>query len=153
MAKTQKSIDEKTNVYINVKKIRQGGRALSDEQYSDREPEYQEIQKITIHKTKGDLFFCPGSIEIDKNLLDEKGLFLVIVLYQTGDTFGTSYGNHHIVNAYKTEEEANNKKDGINKHYEEYQKTGKYTGYCPWIGYFERLENVLVEYVEFTDAE
>lgn len=63
---------------------------------------------------------------------------VVIVRYSSGDSFGTSCGNWHIIGAYPAE---SNKSKEIVKTI----RKGKYKGYCPWKGYFEELESVDIE--------
>lgn len=90
-------------------------------------------------------------------------VYLVVVRYTTGCTFGSVQGCWEIINAYKTQEEANaianvieedDKAEKLYEHqYKEHQYNGKpkpeelvlkYKGsdYVPWRGYFEALEEV-----------
>jgi len=67
-------------------------------------------------------------------------VWVVVVRYTTGDSFGTTYGEWHVESAYETIDEANEIKKKIEEG--EY-KSG--LGYTPWVGYFESLEGVHVE--------
>lgn len=61
-------------------------------------------------------------------------VYLVIVRYSTGDTFGTTFGEWKIIGIFKTETESELVRFDI--------ENGTYKGSKPWQGYFERLESV-----------
>jgi len=63
-------------------------------------------------------------------------VYVVVVTYQTGDTFGYSTGNVSIVDVFNEEETACEVAASIR------EKT--FPGYTPWNGYFEALESVRV---------
>jgi hypothetical protein len=149
---------------------RHGGEAIDPEdKWTDHEPEY--------------IDWYPGVIYIDEPLVSAKtkagtpfvetvscsdavkkgdDIFLLVVRYQTGGTFGLTHGCWEIIGAYKTEDEAKKlgaiieEDDRISKLYEREnrfktiklepppvrQYNGSNRGYLPWVGYFERLEDV-----------
>jgi hypothetical protein len=68
--------------------------------------------------------------------LECKVVFLVVVRYEDGDTFGSCYGNFHFYSIRATEKEAEKDKAIIET------PRGENDDYRPWDGYFERLEEV-----------
>jgi len=61
---------------------------------------------------------------------------VVVVNYNSGDTFGSSLGHIEIVGVYDSQLKAEEVALSI--------KEGKYKGYCAWDGYFESLNHVEV---------
>jgi hypothetical protein len=61
--------------------------------------------------------------------------FMLVVRYETGNTFGRTLGYWHIEGVYQSRDFA----EAIKKSIEDDTYDVKYK---PWIGYFERLENV-----------
>lgn len=65
-------------------------------------------------------------------------VYVVVVTYDTGGTFSTTYNERRIEGIYFSSHEAEKIKNAIyNKTYKE-----KYGKYCFWEGYFEKLRNV-----------
>lgn len=76
--------------------------------------------------------FFYDSIEIhDERLLKFDNLFLCVVRYETGDSFGRTYGAWHLVGLAPTYEIA---KLTLEQHM-------KSDAYKPWQGYFERFQD------------
>lgn len=73
-------------------------------------------------------------VDFDPNEYVNKALFITVVRYTTGCTFGQTLGEWHIEGCYTSAEEAFKVKSSI--------ETDKYEGYKPWDGYFEKLEKV-----------
>lgn len=67
-------------------------------------------------------------------------VYVVVVKYGTGDTFSHSEGNAYIEGVYQYKGQASKVVEDINT--KAYCKLGKYP---PWIGYFESLDDVLIE--------
>lgn len=126
-----------------------------------------------IKKTSGSEYF---DLEVPFDVEFGKSYFLVYVIYSTGDSFGNDYGRIEFIDLFQKEKLANSLKKKIEQHYNEYVESnlysyvggrtvkrakaphhtikytnneGKeidlYTG--PWIGYFERLQDVYCELV------
>lgn len=111
---------------------------MSDERWSDRADQHTTLDVNNLYASEPKHLFFKDSIEVDPSVLDCSEVYLVVVRYQTGDTFGRSYGNFHFYSVRKTEEEAI--KDRLDC--ESPVKKGDYENYRPWDGYFERLEHV-----------
>lgn len=121
-------------VYLTYDEHRGGGeirKGEEDHQFPCHEDEW-------IVFTPGQLFRTPSgwceTIALDFDPADCKSLYLVIVRYSTGSSFGHTTGAWQIEGAYKTEAEA----EAVSVSIEE----NKYEGHAVWNGYFERLESV-----------
>lgn len=77
--------------------------------------------------------------EIDWNPRGKK-VFVVLVEYSTGDSFGKTEGCGYIEGVYQTHEEAEMVKEAI----EDNTYCGPET-WVPWIGFFESLEAVSIK--------
>lgn len=157
MAKRTKFVDTKieppktAKIYYRILESSYGGESHSDEPYSSRYPTQVEFEGIELSKSKDDSFFAPYSMEVDKSYLDETHLFVVRVVYSTGDSFGRTDGKNCVAAIKKTKEEAVEEKIKIEKEYEEYKRTKNVSIYREWIGYFEYIENVYIDLVELRD--
>lgn len=156
MSKKTKPINSSTEtktatLYYRIIESSRGGECHSDEPYSLSEPTYIEFKEIQLRKSQDGSFFAPDSIEVDKSYLDESYLFVIRVVYTTGNSFGTTYGSSCVAAIKKTKEEAIKEKNDIEKEYDEYKKGKKVNCYKQWMGYFENLESVNIDLVELKD--
>lgn len=91
-------------------------------------------------------------------------LHLLYAVYGTGDSFSHQSGCVEWIDAYRTKAEAEKAADAIRAHYRRYERSKnsredpenfysvrlpssigvEFTLSCPWIGYFESLEDVVV---------
>jgi hypothetical protein len=88
--------------------------------------------------------------------------YLLYCLYRTGDSFGYDEGNIEYINLYKDRELAEFNKRLIEQHYKKYEDSHEFNDdrfsvqlfltakrpyklHCPWIGYFEALEDVVID--------
>jgi hypothetical protein len=90
------------------------------------------------------------STEVDFEVSPGMIVFPVFVIYGTGDSFGHSSGNVQLVDVFDDAEKARGLKEAIRKAtYENYKYSFEYEGkeyYAgSWTGYFETLEDVVVE--------
>ena len=83
----------------------------------------------------------PNSIYYEEFNVDKipNNIYVVVVRYNTGDTFGQSIGKGHIEKICTTPKEAYEIKSQI-----EEDKYSNDEGYLQWQGYFEDLESVEV---------
>jgi hypothetical protein len=88
-----------------------------------------------------------------------KQYFLVYCLYTTGDSFGWDSGIIEFIGLYEDRDLADATKKRIENHYKDakkrdspvevYNSKGElYSISAPWIGYFESLDDVVVESVQ-----
>lgn len=141
-------------VYIDFDSYREGGEPESDEAYSNRSPEYISLDINDV---------CIKSVEafgesVDTLFTPRKGMpvYLVTVRYCTGDTFGYTSGNYKFIACYDNPEDAHSLAKEIQENYDSdngkysFKPTTPYTEsevYCgTWTGYFERLEDIRVDY-------
>lgn len=142
---------EKNKVYLKYKSFSTGGGYLSDGPYAERDPDYASYEFISLSDKDCGIYGEP--IDVDFELIPNMKLYLLVVRYTTGDSFGTSYGNACFEGVYQTLDEVNVVADLINKDtskYRKYIENKKRTEYVriPWDGYFERLEDIEIH--EFT---
>ena len=140
-----KPVAEPTRLYIEYNTSSEGGHALSDERWSDRSDEHTTVDFIRLHRNPPSHRFFYDSIELshpEMAALDK--LYLAVVRYTTGDTFGTSYGRWHIVGiAPKYEIAAAMLEEALKP-----ADKGDYKNYKPWEGYFERFEDTEIHTLE-----
>ena len=140
--------DYREYVYVTYDEFREGGEICAGQE-DDAWPSYEDcnidMTVKSIHITN------PGCLYLDKVKVKsfeekpakkplEKGqeVYLVVVRYRTGDTFGNTCGAHHFEGIYLSEEEANEVVASV--------KNSSYKGdYKRWEGYFEALEDCYVE--------
>jgi hypothetical protein len=116
----------------------------SGEQYGEWETEYDNtVTKISRNK---DLLqnWNFEECKVPDEVYDAPFLYLVVVTYSTGDTFGRSSGNTAIAYITEDPEEAVKIRDDLNlgKNPSNDAKCPK--GYCPWDGYFESMDDVSI---------
>ena len=130
-------------IYLSYDEYRSGGEVeegqSENDRYASREDTDIDFQPRGISVELGNRIDI-DNIQVNFNPLDyvDKRIYLVIVRYSTGDTFGHTNGAWCIEGAYLTDLEAINVRDSINN--DSYK--GKYPD---WKGYFERLESAGVE--------
>ena len=142
--KNKKKEVEPLRLYIDYDETRRGGRALSNEPYSDREDEHVEVHFNGIFRSMGDdgRRFFYDSKEVTKKVYEADEVALVVVRYDTGDTFGRTYNSWCTEGIYLLDE-AKKVADSIqNKTYE---------GYKAWEGYFENYRCVEIHVFDTED--
>lgn len=130
-------------LYLGYKTSSSGGQQESDEPYSSRSPEYIEVTFTSLSRESGTFF--GHNIEVTDEVYAADEVYLVVVRYRDGDSFGSSHGNWTVWAAVATEAEAikiaGSITDGSLVKEEEKAK-GRV--YFPWTGYFNGLEGVEV---------
>ncbi len=131
----------KVKVYVSYQENRTGGAALSDERWSSREDTIIDFQLKEISLQEPSSWYKePFEIECQKI---PKIVYVVLVRYEDGDTFGNSYGHGHIEGVYLSEDQAQKIVESIRENtYVGKDATKEDHGYIPWNGYFNRLESV-----------
>ncbi|MHA1794809.1 MAG: hypothetical protein ACTSUK_01760 [Promethearchaeota archaeon] len=128
---------KKYEVYLTYESGTSGGEICDGQQDSDW-PDREDT--CTMFVPKNIKLKAPEwseTIEIDFDPSKLEYLYVVIVRYSSGDTFGSTLGNWHIAGAYANFAKAKKIENKINN--------DTYKGYTPWVGYFEALEGVTVE--------
>lgn len=115
-----------------------------------------EVTYIEDGEAKGAIGWRTKTFDIDAKPGDV--VFVVVVVYSTGGTFGRDEGNTKVVGVYRNPKQAQKVADAIKKNSEatpanNYNPPRNYTIvvddeeiYCgSWVGYFESLDSVHVE--------
>lgn len=144
-------------VTITVNASSRGGWPLSDEPYSGREDEHTTVEGVTV--IRDDKSYDKVSFEpVDGNIV-----YVVLVRYQSGDTFGTTYGNYEVMNVFDNPLDAQELAEAVDRDADktdihdnidrlfEFEHNGK-TYYKAWAGYFERYEGVEVHTVRIGES-
>lgn len=103
------------------------------------EDTYIDWEIVNLTKNDKDKLWSYELVTCDFDIKDSDYVYVVYVRYSTGNSFGSTSGCGHIVGVYKTLEEADKIYNQILNH--------EFSGYTPWIGYFENLESV--DYQQF----
>ena len=132
---------KKYEIYLTYDSYETGGVTEDDSKFSD----YSDIYRETIWKNA--YVFYPESffietVEIDFNPENVSSVYLVTVIYDSGDTFGTSHGNVEVVGVFDSLEKANKIKKQIEHEEKHPKETSKLNIYKPWIGHFENFNSV-----------
>lgn len=142
---------EAYKVYLIYDESAHGGEICEGEEgsnYPEHEPEYNEFYPKGLRLKAPD---WSETIEVDFDPSGLDQLYVVIVRYSSGSTFGTTHGHWHVIGAYESRDEAEKIEMAISKGTGMYNRSekGLYTdknrAYMPWVGYFESLEEVTVE--------
>lgn len=131
-----------------------GGGHTSSERYSRREDRHTSTSfKGAVISPKGERptqtnSWDSNSFDVPKAAFEtpRAHVYAVVGYYSDGDTFGSSYGNMHIVDVYGNLEKANAVAQVLRL--EDKEKNQSIFGskrYVPWGGYFSRLESIEVE--------
>jgi hypothetical protein len=124
--------------------------------YPNRDPEYKEHEVYGVFRGDDARGWSRYSDRVDVSFdpHNETEVFVVIVTYSSGSTFGSTYGNVSIVGIYNDSDEADaiandiraDDRDADQDYRRSLKKTRKerFTGYKAWTGYFERFEGVEV---------
>lgn len=126
-----------TLLYLEYDEYSSGGDALDDSEW----PNYSDINitwtlgKVFLNKEKAPWI----RREEDTTFPVKHGdiVYVLLVQYSSGNTFGSSYGNTCIEGIYPSYDAAELVSESI--------KNKSYHGYMPWDGYFESLEDVIIE--------
>jgi len=120
----------------------------------DRDNTAMAIDEVTVYKSENEntkRYWYPD-LEVDAEPGDM--VYVVILRYSDGDTFGNDDGNYDVADVFKTEIEALELQNHFNQWKPEYTKWGssrsvpfttEFNGKeyrVPWAGYFEQYESV-----------
>jgi len=145
MAKKKK---KKYEIHLSYDGYETGGDAIDPEdQWSSREDMHRQFHPQFLYVNRDDVpTWQSERIEIDFKPEEGTDVFLLVVRYESGDTFGRSYGNWHIFGVYQKRKEAKQLKVRIEREEQEYEDGGREWKdsdcHKPWRGYFERMEGV-----------
>lgn len=135
------------NLYLGYSESRSGGEALSDEQYCDHADAHIEFQPEGLYTEKSSTQETVG-VDFDPTQHVGADVYMVVVRYYDGDTFGRCYGHWFIEGIYLDRDEALKNKNAIESG--SYSKKGCYND---WEGYFAGLESVNVWGTQVREGE
>ncbi len=129
--------EELKRLYVEYYESSAGGEALEpEERWSQREDTVKEVEFKRLHREPPKHRFFYDSIEVsNEGLLALDTLWLAVVRYSTGDTFGRTTGCWALVGVAPTYKIAEAMLEEATKP----TKEGDYKNYKPWEGYFESL--------------
>ena len=125
-------------VYLHYKENRSGGEPIPGDDWC-RRPGYIEVSFNALTKTPGtgSFFTEHTSLEVTDKVYDcEDYVYLVIVRYSDGNTFGTTYGHWDVYLVTTDQKEAADMGESIRNN------TLPKGARKPWDGYFSSLEDV-----------
>lgn len=122
-----------SKVWIKFCEFQVGGASIGDGEL--RSPMMTQLTVDAVSKTPPSSFWN-HSIAVEPKVLEAKFVYLVIVRYQDGNTFGTSHGNFLFYSVRATPEEALADQEVICTPAQNSKE------YREWEGYFEKLEGV-----------
>ena len=167
----KKIVIPKYEIYLDYREESSGGEAKNPEdRWTSHEDRYIEFYPQALYTQRQDF---QETITVSWPPIDGDKVWMVVVRYQSGNTFGTSHGNWKIVGAFLDPEIARNiseiiakypgenrwdsppAKKGLSHQESLRQELLPYLGenfYIPWIGYFERYENVEIHEMTLTSG-
>lgn len=87
------------------------------------------------------------SFSVPQSTYDAEYVYVVVVTYESGNTFGRSYGNVTVAFVTENPDDAVDAKEAIDKGWtDEWRDHPNSCGYAPWDGYFERVQSVNIEF-------
>ena len=132
---------EPKRVYIEYDEYATGGEPEDDGEWSRCSDTVKTVRFKRLHREKPTNRFFYDSIELPNDkMIDMDHLFLAVVRYSTGDTFGHTTGAWYIVGIAPTYEIAQMMLDEETKPSPK-DSHGRQLGYKPWEGYFKSLED------------
>jgi len=127
---------DKYRLYVDYSEWRSGGDRLdTSDRWSERSDEHVEVHFKGIYRninTDGAPYFY-DSHEVAREVFEAEEVILLVVRYDTGDTFGRTYGAWH-AEGICLPNAAERLAHSI--------ENGSYEGYKPWEGYFEGYRGV-----------
>lgn len=131
-------MEDDLRLYFTYDESRVGGEPTSDSPWCSLTDTHVTVKFNYLYKDPPkDRFFYDSIVINEPSLLEHSSLYLCVIRYSTGSSFGTKYGYWCVVGVAKSVTEAQNLLDGalINGVF-------KYGYMCkPWEGYFERFED------------
>lgn len=126
-------------IYVEYESFTYGGDIIDpDDRWSSREDTIVRVDFKKLYRQPPTHRFFYDAVDISNpDMLKLDSLYLAVVRYSTGDTFGHTTGAWYIVGVAPTNAIAQLMLDEATV----LSKPGDYSSYKPWEGYFERLEH------------
>lgn len=119
-------------LWLDYREEHSGGDVCEGETgpWASHEDAYIRTEFIRLHREQPKHKFFNHSIEVDERLMNIDALYLAVVIYSTGSTFGHTEGAWHVVGLAPTYQVAEAMLDIALNNKDSYK---------PWEGYFERF--------------
>ena len=157
MKKTNKKPKEPVlpHLYIHFNQYQDGGEICAGEE-NDSYPSREDTNYTYTYKyarrsaPTGNDVWSSGTqtLKVSPQVFSADKIFLAIVVYSDGDTFGNSFGHHEIIGGYSTRKEAEEVLECVTK---EGLNIPGYEGYCNWCGYFNSIQDKIVEKLDIEE--
>ncbi len=119
--------EEPTRVYLVYTETQTGGEYEDEnDRWSSRADTHKTVNFKALYKEPPTFFY--HSVEVDPSLLEKEELFMAVVYFSDGDTFGKTYGYWSVEGIYGSRKEARERLKEV--------LDPKYKGYKPWDCYF-----------------
>lgn len=147
----KKKKEEKPKLFVFYSQTESGGGIVEgqeDTDWPEYDPVYREhkLEGISLEPRKQVSWAnCDDAVEVDFKPHYGNEVWLVRVIYDSGSTFGRSFGHVAFVGIYQDEDKADSIAKSIRNDF--------YEGYKPWEGYFERLDHIEVTRHVIGDVE
>lgn len=137
-------------LYISTTEDSHGGEPESDEEWCHHSDVVKSVSFDSVSRNPQGFWGCGSGFEVSPEVYEAEKVFLVIVRYYDGGTFGRTTGNWEVMGSFLTEQEALSMADSIEDGTME--KNSKQPYSLPWVGYFNGLEGVEVHCFTILDA-
>lgn len=139
-------------LYLHTTESSTGGEPESDDRWCYHSDLVMKVSFDSVSRSHNAFWGCGCSFDVTEEVFKADQVFLVIVRYYDGGTFGRTCGNYKVQGSFLTEKEALDFAESIEngtyeKEAEKARKKSKsvFGGpYMPWVGYFSGLEGVEV---------
>lgn len=144
---------ERLTLYYTYKENRTGGEPDDpNDRWSSRKDEYVDWALVDVlrNEPKNTPYWEHTEL-MDSNVLEPNvPVYAVFVRYETGDTFGRSYGNGVLAGVFLSEEKAIILRDKIINKTDTWDDIASGC-YKQWSGYFDRLEDCFISLINVLD--
>ena len=140
-------------LYIHTTESSVGGEAESDERWCHRSDIVKSVSFNSVSRTSESFWSHGSSFEVSEDVYKSDYVFLVIVRYYDGGTFGRTTGLWRIQDSFLDEKAALDLAKSIRdgSYEKEIRKTKDRYVSCCWTGYFAGLEDVEIHRFPIAD--
>lgn len=151
--KTKETKLETPTLYIKYNQTSYGGQICEgeeDDSWPNYETAYYEYSYEYATKTTPTntlSYSTYKSLGVPQEVFSGDKIYLAIVVYGDGNTFGNSSGHHEIIGGFSTRKEA----EELLSHVTKDGYDNRNGGFFPWNGYFNSLENKIIIKLDIED--
>ena len=147
--KKQSPKPEPKRLYLKYDESRSGGgicESQENESWPYRNHEYIEVSFTSLHRNPPEGQFFYDSFEVSDELYNADQVYMAVVRYTDGDTFGHTCGYWSVEGIFGSRREAERLLTKLEEDAGKPFTLGKYTK--AWHGYFTRFERTQIETIE-----